>query len=1118
MNYNHYMHKLVQSFRDNHTSHFMFIKHYNTLMISEEELHSIVVDETSNRCLLFHEFPMHNMQGPYEPFLNWIRELYYSYFKEDQTPEEFVKNGGVYPVQREVYASFIRTGTATRTEDLLLIELEYERERMVQSLVNLYLYVAERKPIFIFLEKLHLANASCVQFLYELIKNKQAHNIQLLAMYNEVYRIPEYISAGWRKFTREMERQNLQYEWNSVGTETTIDVQDVFLPKSTFMSSYLQHCANMFYFLCPEDAKHYMNIIYDNVLQETIEVEEADWGHFLEIFSLILILNQEYTRALQMCEEVGRIGRKNKEDTTMYRYYYIAAMCQFGMEKVENKVGYYVDQCQEIARRAKDELAEYKAEVIRVLSNYNYWREVFIKQYSFELDPKFIEQTRVYGFNNLLSRIYVYGMGEITKDELVGIEDDITQKYFHMGVELAKKLDNIEFVITAYSKNIIRFSEKGMYGYVEYLYRKKLEYVKLSDKPSRRVHSYNGLGYISGVMEKYQQAEEYFNKSLMESIKLRDGNEVAITLYNSAVNKMLAREFEEAAQDLNLLLQVMELLQVHFLPVCDTSKIYGLLGICSFYMGEEYRCYLCLNRIEAYVRHLDHVDDEDKYKLWHGTLFLRHLLRAMLFSQENRLMEAEFEFKEANYHQGQEPADRYFNYPLYVTEMADFYKKQRREAEWTAILENGINYCNDNGYHVKAGFLLNILEGRRENKGKKAILSDRKVSNEELLDTVQNFAIQKSMETNKRDIDFMVIWQELLNRDISPRDLMAQAITMMKNYFNFDGVVMLKERNGNIQIEYFDGPESKEKDTWVTKRIRALSGNDLEQIMEYFHKHKRLFLTNRIDKGFLEYQEILEILGIHRIVTLFAAPSVDSEGVTNGVLLGYVEMRNNAIGNRALLMDHDFTILKYFSNQLYVALERLTYLELINRMNSQLQGMAVTDLLTGLYNRQGFEKRLKEDQQNVDDVEENVILYIDLDNFKYYNDTFGHELGDYVLVRFAQLLERVVDDNNGYAVRYGGDEFVIVLNHQDIAYAKKVAKNIFYMLADGVHNDIIRRIGKDVTIPPEKLLSCSIGIASYCGHEDATVQKALNKADKGLYFVKRSTKNNYVVWDELGQQ
>lgn len=1118
MNYNHYMHKLVQSFRDNQTTHFMFIKHYNTLLISEEELHSIVVDETSNRCLLFHEFPMHSMQGPYAPFLDWIRELYYSYFKEEQTPEEFVKNGGVYPLQQEVYASYIRTGTATRTEDLLLIELEYERQRMLQSLVNLYLYVSERRPIFIFLEKLHLANDSCINFLNELLKNEKICNIQLLAMYNEVYRVPEYITGSWKKFTREMEQRNLQYEWNSIGTETTIDVQDVLISKNAYMRAYIQNCVNMYFFLCPEDAKHYMNIVYDNMMQDVIEVEETDRVLFLEVFSLILLLNQEYTRALQMCEEVGRLGRKTKDDTTMYRYYYIAAICQFGMEKVENKVGYYIDQCQEIARRKGDDLAEYKAEVIRVLSNYNYWREVFVKQYSFQLDPQFIEQTKAYGFRNLLSRIYVYSMGEDTEQEEFNLEDSSTQKYFRMGVEIAQQLDNIDFLITAYSKNIIRFSEKGLYGYVEYLYRKMLEYVKLSGKPSRRVHVYNGLGYIASVMEKYQQAEEYYNKCLNEAIKLRDGNEAAITLYNSSVNKMLAGEYEEAAKDLNLLLQVMELLQIHFLPICETSKIYGLLGVCSFYMGEEYRCYLCLNRIDAYVRHLDYVDDEDKYRLWHGTLFLRHLLQAMLYAQENRLMEAEQEFQKADFHQEQEAVDQYFNYPLYVVEIANFYKKQKREEEWAAVLEEGINYCNSNGYHVKAGYMLSILQGKKVNRIKNAILSVREISNEELLEIVQNIAIQKKMEMSKRDIDFMVIWQELLNRDISSRDMMAQAITMMKNYFNFDGVVRIKEQQGNIMIEYFDGPESREKDTWVTKRIRALSGEDLEQIMDYFHKNKRSFLTNRIDKGFLEYREILEILGLHRIVTLYAAPSVDTKGVTNGVLLGYVEMCNNAIGNRALLMDHDFTILKYFSNQFYVALERLTYLELINCMNSQLSDMAVTDLLTGLYNRQGFEKRLKEDQQNVEGMEENVILYIDLDNFKYYNDTFGHEIGDYVLVRFAQLLERVVDNNNGYAVRYGGDEFVIVLNNQDITYAKKVAKNIFYMLADGVHSDILKRIGIDVTIPQEKLLSCSIGIASYCGHDDATMQQALNKADKGLYYVKRSTKNNYVVWDELEKQ
>ena len=90
-------------------------------------------------------------------------------------------------------------------------------------------------------------------------------------------------------------------------------------------------------------------------------------------------------------------------------------------------------------------------------------------------------------------------------------------------------------------------------------------------------------------------------------------------------------------------------------------------------------------------------------------------------------------------------------------------------------------------------------------------------------------------------------------------------------------------------------------------------------------------------------------------VTLFAAPLYGDDGKLDGVLIGYVEMRKYAIPNRYLLTEHDLVILKFASEQLHSALERLTYIELIQKMNGQLSDMAVRDQLTGLYNRQGFE-------------------------------------------------------------------------------------------------------------------------------------------------------------------
>lgn len=1114
MDYINYIHKLILSFRNNESNHFMFIKHYDTLYISEQEIQQILLKDGEDLCLLFHEFPMHSMQEPYGPFLGWIRDIYLEYFQHE-TPEDFVRNAGVYPLQIPVFASYITTGKATRREDVLFPELSYERKRMLDSLVALYRYVGSKKSLFIFMERLHLANNSCLDFLEALVKQISLGGIQILATYNEVYRMPEYVSKTWRSFVSLLEKRNYQYEWSSISTESTIDVQDVFIPKQSAMDGYILTANNMFYFLTLEDARHCLGIIYEKIQREIITVEEEKYVVFLQLFSLVSIMCKEYTKALQMCDYIGNIARKNKDDRLLYNYNYICAMSQYGVAQVENKVRFYVGECQKIANKYNNEEAEYKAEVLGMLADYNYWRETFVMQHAYLLRDGFYEQTERLGFQNILAHISVRCFDNDSETVQAIIRGEKKPEMFIKGVRLAKEIENWDFLIAAYTKMIVLFSENGCYQFVEACYQKKLEIFEQEENIARKVHSYNGLGHNATVAERYQQAEEYFNNSLKMSLKIKDGQEVAITLYNSAFNKILAREFSMAAEDLKLILQIMELLDMHSLSICDTSRIYGLLGFCSFYRGEEYQCYLCLNRMEAYIRHLYNVTDENKYRYWHDTLFFKHMIRAMLCMEENQIEEAEKEFDEAYYHQSCTVGNQYFNYPLYIIEKAKFYAIQEKDKEREEILEEGINFCNEHGYHVKANMLLRELKNKREIVNQSS-LPNREISNEKILDVIENLAVQRNLELNKKDIDFMNVWQQLLNRNISSNEMLSQAINMAKNYFSLDGMGMFEIRNDEVTLSYFDGPQVKGTDTNVTRRIMEFTELEREKIASYFRKNRQSLLTNRIDKGFLEYKKLLEVFDIDHVITFFATPLVNSEGELDSIIFGYVEMRNNYIGNRYLLMDHDFVILKFFSNQLFVALERLKHLELINRMNHQLSAMAVTDLLTGLYNRQGFEKLINEDRAR-NNEEENVMIYIDLDNFKYYNDTFGHEIGDFVLVRFAQMLERVIDDC-GYAVRYGGDEFVLVINGRDVEFGKKIAQNLFFMLTDGLNGAIERKIGHAVIIPPEKQLSCSMGIATFKGYDAQKVTEALNKADKGLYYVKKTTKNSFVVWDELKEE
>ena len=142
-----------------------------------------------------------------------------------------------------------------------------------------------------------------------------------------------------------------------------------------------------------------------------------------------------------------------------------------------------------------------------------------------------------------------------------------------------------------------------------------------------------------------------------------------------------------------------------------------------------------------------------------------------------------------------------------------------------------------------------------------------------------------------------------------------------------------------------------------------------------------------------------------------------------------------------------------------------------------------------------------------------TLLYIDLDNFKYYNDTFGHDIGDLILKKIANLLKEAAG-NDGFAVRFGGDEFLIILksteNNIGSAVAKKVLDSI--LSHKGYAEEISSFLGRPVTIPENKTVSASIGVAvspNVVGIED--INEALKRADSTLYQIKHTTKSDFMV-------
>jgi diguanylate cyclase (GGDEF)-like protein len=102
-----------------------------------------------------------------------------------------------------------------------------------------------------------------------------------------------------------------------------------------------------------------------------------------------------------------------------------------------------------------------------------------------------------------------------------------------------------------------------------------------------------------------------------------------------------------------------------------------------------------------------------------------------------------------------------------------------------------------------------------------------------------------------------------------------------------------------------------------------------------------------------------------------------------------------------------------------------------------LEREAKTDALTQLFNKRGFEDRLNTFDNLQDDM---CVIYLDLDKFKPINDTYGHHVGDAVLIQFASVLKQSIRDDD-IAARLGGDEFAILIIG-DIALADQIIQRI----------------------------------------------------------------------------
>lgn len=206
--------------------------------------------------------------------------------------------------------------------------------------------------------------------------------------------------------------------------------------------------------------------------------------------------------------------------------------------------------------------------------------------------------------------------------------------------------------------------------------------------------------------------------------------------------------------------------------------------------------------------------------------------------------------------------------------------------------------------------------------------------------------------------------------------------------------------------------------------------------------------------------------------------------IYQGGLVGFLLARTDDPAR--VWADNELMLLRTVADQLTVAVNQA-------RLFAQMQQLALTDELTGCFNRRWFEMQFERDLQMANRMRHPLSLIIlDLDNFKEINDAAGHETGDLALRLLADSVRanlRAVDT----AVRYGGDEFVVILPQANIQGALIVAERLR------------SRVGQ-IEVPGFGRLSASLGLATFPVHGSSR-ETLIQAADRALYSSKELGRN-----------
>ncbi len=992
--------------------------------------------------------------SPFKPFLSIVSQ------NSSQKTFEYVEKNA-YSVQKDSFLSYLKTGLADLRYDIPLAnEFVYEQNRFIQTIVELLEQLPPKNYLVL--------NSQCLsKESIELIKAVEKSNIKSKFA---------FCFTSEKNDLEQTETTRLLEEYSTKPNYLRLMTKFVSIAKDKTEYKLI------FDFPPDEQYKIIQKTLRNNrvfmVLEQLKDFSlwvSANFGKFDFEENEKRILSLELAKSLFQCSLIDEailylndiIDAQEEDEIEGVAFYYLARAFSF-KKSVSLAQKYYVF-AEKIFQRENNQSYLALGAMLDFHIAKRISAEDTIAKYQYAL-----ELLRQQGFLNNFISVCISVPWKLVNDEASrkNIEDEVD-----MCLELAEKIDNQHLVSTACHWKGIICSHFGEIDKALVWYDKCNEIRTKIGELGPILNIRNGLCYDATCRAMYKRAFDLENGIIDRLLEIGDFASVTDTLKNVAYALFYSRHFMEAYELFNVIARYLDIFNMSemanssFLPSQNDILIFK--SIINFAQGDFIRGRINHSNI---VQDLDSVTKEDRPFVYY--------IEAVLSADEKQIEASEAffekciaEFREIKSKLTHKIVFAYYEYAVVLDRLGYKAEAEKYIAKGFKIAkaENYVYYTKDQPDGAKKSITVTEYVDGVEKYDKLNLnieMLNEKAEKEQLL-TLLHKRIHDYQFINKVKTGYI--------KDMNLKKYVQGALLDVEKYTLAEEVYFCAMENENAII--YDSIVHNEKPSVDEKLVESLFAkskkNDVAQMV--YKEKLNLYFG---DASYAEYEF--------------------------GIIV--VPSKVNPINVEVL-------------NTLNIALASIQSQVVIYKQEEHLMIMSSTDQLSRLKNRRAFQEcialeseRVRRYQQRRETIIQIAVAFIDLDNFKYYNDTFGHSVGDLLIKSFASILRetcRKID----FISRYGGDEFVIIMIDTNADEGRRVYRRLCECLQS--HEYFLPQIKAllkrdDIEVPENRKLGFSMGISTNqdvekCDDIDLVVQNA----DKALYYTKNTQKGSVSVWAEI---